>query len=260
MNTEEVGMPQSGVDRATDAATADSSWSRLYRIAGAAALLTALVFIPISMVVYLAWPPPDTVAGHFALFQTNKLLGLLGMDLIYLVINVLLSIPIFLALYVALRRTNESIMLIAATLCLIGTVALIPSRPAFEMLSLSNQYAAATTDAQRAIFLAAGEALWALFRGTSYQVHLVLGSVALVMISIVMLRGTVFGRTTAYMGILANVLVLGYYVPGVGTFLLTFSVLFYWIWSILIGWRFRQLGRGVPEEVAARNPERGGAQ
>jgi 2-iminobutanoate/2-iminopropanoate deaminase len=37
------------------------------------------------------------------------------------------------------------------------------------MLPLSNQYAAATTDAQRAIFLAAGEAMWALFQGTGYQ-------------------------------------------------------------------------------------------
>lgn len=42
------------------------------------------------------------------------------------------------------------------------------------MLYLSNQYAAATTEAQRDLFLAAGEAALAAYRGTAFDVYYVL--------------------------------------------------------------------------------------
>ena len=48
------------------------------------------------------------------------------------------------------------------------------SSPA-ELLSLSNQYSAATAAAQRAAALAAGEAMVAVFHGTAFQVSYVLG-------------------------------------------------------------------------------------
>jgi hypothetical protein len=88
-------------------------------------------------------------------------------------------------------------MAIVLALGLVGAVALIVARPAFEMLYLSEQYAAATTDAQRALFLAAGETVLATFHGTAFHVSYNLFSIYLLMVSIVMLRSPIFGRVTS---------------------------------------------------------------
>lgn len=191
-------------------------------------------------------PAPATVAGWFALFQENRLLGLLSLELLIIVSNVL-AVPMYLAFYAALRRTSVSFMAIAAGLGLVGIAAVFSARPAFDMLYLSGRYAAATTDAQRSAILAAGESSLAVFNGSASQVSYVLAAVALMVVCFVMLRGRVFGKGTAYVGILANILALGFYLPGIGIFLALLSVLpFLLIWNILIARRFFQLASGMP--------------
>jgi hypothetical protein len=221
---------------------AESGWRDLYWIAGLAALLTAL-FIPIQIVVFVVWPPPSTVTGWFTLFHNNRLLGLLDMDLLILV-EVVLLIPILLALYVVLRRVTPSFTALATTLGLVGIVAYFASNPAFSMVTLSDQYAAATTDAQRSALLAAGQAMLATYSGTAFDAYYLLASVALVMISTVMLRTNVFSKATAYIGILANALALGLFVPTVGLLLSLVSVIpFLLIWYILLARRLFQLSK-----------------
>jgi len=204
------------------------------------ALVTAVLIVA-QMIVFITWPPPSTAIDYFKLFQDNALLGFLALDLLYVIDNVLLT-PILLALYVALRRTNEPFMLIGAALGFVGIAALFASNPAANMHFLSGQYAAAATDAQRSLLLAAGEAMLAVYSGTAYHVSLILGSVALVIISVVMLQSKIFSKATAYMGVLANVLALGLYVPEVGIYILFFSVVFLLVWYILITPRLFQLG------------------
>src|SRR5688500_4899524 len=98
-----------GTGPLTEAVTGNAAWKRLYRAAGAAALISA-VFIPIQVMVFILWPPPleGTASDWFTLFQDNKLVGLLNLDLLLVADNVLL-VPIFLALYVLLRRASESV-------------------------------------------------------------------------------------------------------------------------------------------------------
>src|SRR3712207_1519303 len=141
-----------------------TTWRLLYRAGGAAALITA-VLIPLQIVVFVAWPPPlgGPVIDWFTLFQDNRLLGLLSLDLLLMVDYVLL-VPIVLALYVALRRTSGSFMAVATALHFVTIAAYFASNTAFEMLSLRDGYAAATTDAQRATYLAAGQAMLATFQ------------------------------------------------------------------------------------------------
>ena len=62
---------------------------------------------------------------------------------------------------------NESYALLALVLGLIAAVLIVPARPISELFSLSELYAAATTDAARSQYLAAGEAILALFDGTN---------------------------------------------------------------------------------------------
>ncbi|HYZ60781.1 MAG TPA: hypothetical protein VE544_14095 [Nitrososphaeraceae archaeon] len=138
------------------------------------------------MVVFFLWPPPTSVIGWFALFQDNALVGLLDMDLL-LIVDYLLLIGLFSALWASLRRANESLMAIALILQLVATASYLASTVAFEMLSLSNQYATATTDAERSLFLAAGQML-VTWQGTAFDVSYVLSALAVLIVSAVMLR------------------------------------------------------------------------
>jgi hypothetical protein len=225
------------------AKTEDSGWDWLFQIGGVAALISA-VFIPIQIIVFVAWPPPleGTVSDWFRLFQSNRLIGLIDLDLLLVADNVLL-IPILLALYVALRRASESLMAIATALGIVGIILFITSNPAIEMLSLSDRYAAATTDAQRETLLAAGQAMLASWQGTAFHVGYILSSIAGIAIPAIMLRGKLFSKTVAVLGILANAIGLGLYLPVIGIFLALFSVVFLEIWYILLGRRLLQLGR-----------------
>jgi len=222
--------PLSVAQRKTGAA--DSCWSRLYKVGAAAALLSAL-FFPIQIIVFIVSPPPSTVLGWFELLQANKLIGLVDLDLL-LVVDQVLAVLIFLALYAALRKTDESLTVIGFALCLVSAALFIASNPAIAMLSLSNQFAVAGTQAQRAAFLSAGQAMLAIYQGSAFQVSYLIGSIGAIILSVVMLKSPVFGKGAAYLGILANAIALGLYVPKIGVYISVFSVLFLWAWYILI--------------------------
>jgi hypothetical protein len=255
MNTSNVGALPSRQQRtaASHGETADGAWKGLYRVGAGAALISA-VFIPIQVLVFIAWPPPlaGTAADWFALFQNHRLIGLIDLDLLLIAENVLL-VPLLLALYVALRRTSESIMAIAMALGIVGILLFITANPAVEMLSLSDQYAAAKTDAERAAFLAAGQAGIASWQGTAFHVGYIVSSVVGLAIPAVMLRSTIFSRATAVLGILANAVGLGLYLPTIGIFLALGSVVFLELWYILLARRLFQMGQAVSLEAASRD-------
>jgi hypothetical protein len=226
----------------SDAETADSRWKPLYRIGGAAALFAVAIYL-IQLVVFIVWGQPESTLGWFNLFEDNKLGGLLAFELL-LVVSSTLGIATTLALYVALRRVNEALMAIALVLGLLEVVAFIVARPAFEMRYLSEGYAAATTEAQQDTFFAAGEAMLATFNGTAFHLSINLFSIYFLIVPLVMLQSHIFGRVTAYVGILAAILNWALYVPEIGIFLSILSVFpFLLIWNILIARRLFQLGR-----------------
>ena len=227
-------------DRVTE--TVDSRWKGLY-IAGGLAAFSMLIFMIFQIIVYVIWPPPSTTAGYFSLFQTNWLLGLLSLDLLYIVDSVLL-ILIYLAVYFVLRKAAESSMLIALIFGIVGIAAYFASNTAFEMLSLSNQYAAATTEAQKTMFITVGQVMLETYKGTAFDIYYVLNTIVLFIFSPVMLRSRLFSGATAYLGFLAGILMI---VPSTaGTLGLYFSLasLIPWaIWLVLVGQRLFQLGR-----------------
>jgi hypothetical protein len=73
--------------------TVDVRWRSLYKVAAAAALISALL-TPVAVAVFIVWPPPleGTAEEWFVLFQDNRLVGLLSMDLLLMMIYVLLAI------------------------------------------------------------------------------------------------------------------------------------------------------------------------
>ena len=71
-------------------------WHYLYRTAAIAALLTVVLFL-FQIVAFFAWPAPSTVSGHFALLQSRPFVGLVSLDCLIRVDEVL-AIPLCLAL------------------------------------------------------------------------------------------------------------------------------------------------------------------
>ena len=185
--------------RAATRDSAASGWRSVYRISAIAAV-AVLALVPVQAAVFIVWPPPTTVSGFFSLFEQNAVVGLLALDLL-LMASWILSALMFVALYAALRRTRESLVTIALIAELVGLAVYFGSNTAFSMLSLSQQYAAATTDAERTVFLAAGQAMLALYTGTAFNVSYLLSGVAALLMAGAMLRSGIFGRLTAYIGI-----------------------------------------------------------
>jgi hypothetical protein len=243
--------------------SSDADWQSLYKVSGVAALMAGVLFrrnIAAEISLFNADKAPGTVSDWFALLQSNRLLGLAYLH-IFDVVNYLLVSLMFLALYIVLRRVNKSYMTIATTLAFLGIVVYLATNTAFSMLSLSDQYAAATTDVQRSQLLAAGQALLAVNRFSSSNAHpgaggyisLLLIAGAGLITSIVMRRSDLFNRATAYVGILASALDLAYcsafvLIPAVDSELLAISFipaagLFLMIWHIMVGWKLYKLGK-----------------
>ena len=170
-----VSRPGQHRAEAIRAGAVEAEWRWLYRIGGVAAVLLVVLTVLHAGVFFVAGLP-TTVAEWFALFQESALLGLLAFELL-MVVYVVVSVPVVLALYAALRRASPSLMAAYLALSLIGIGAFVAARPGFEMLSLSQSHAAAATDAERSVALAAGEAMLATFHGTAFWVSYVLGSV-----------------------------------------------------------------------------------
>ena len=184
---------------------ADISWQGIYKVGGIAALIVVLaalidVFSTLLPGGYLSI---DTTTDWFVLFQHNWLHGLRDLGLLDILVTTL-NIPIFFALYGVHRRVNGPFAAFAAILSFVGTAVFISNNVAFPMLVLSGKYATASTEIQKSMIEAAGQAL--LARGEHSSAGTFMGylftNVAAITMSVVMLRSKIFSKLTAWAGIL----------------------------------------------------------
>jgi hypothetical protein len=232
----------------------EGNWRALYTAGGVAAV-TVLVLVAVQLPVFLSRPFPSTVSEWFGLFRASPLVGLINMDVLMLVDNALLAV-VFVALYVALRSASPSWMTVAVVLALVSITTYLSSNTAFQMLSLSERYAAATTEAERSAALAAGEAMVATWQGSAFNVSYVLSALSILITAAVMVRSRVFSRWTGYVGVAFGTLSL---VPAsagrVGLAFSLLSLLPMAAWLLLVGGGLRRLGRGAgPEQGASVSP------
>lgn len=252
-------------NQAKDFDAADSRWNSLYKLAGWSALAAAILFrrnlaeeflFFRSLGIIRSGPRafPVSALDWFTLLRNHPLVGLAFLNLFDAVNYVLVGL-IFLGLCLALGRLNRSFIAFAMALTFVTIAVYLASNQAFPMHSLSRQYALATIDAQRSGLLAAAEALLAIHNsGANYgngpYVSFLFIGIAGLLIAIVMLRSPVFARFTAYVGILANIFGLSYYVtlvlsPKLCVIPLSAAAPFLLIWYILVGRRLLQLGSGI---------------
>jgi len=212
-------------------------------MAGIAAIVSEVVIL-LGLISYFIWPYAPGVKSTesiFQLLQSDPFGGLVSLDF-FLFAGNLFSILLYLALYVSLEEVNRSYALAALVVGLIAVILLIPSRPLVEMLNLSRQYANATGEAAKAQYLATGDTLLATFNGTGWFMNTLLGGISLLASSILMVRSRIYSKATAIVGIITNAVVCGFFIPGLGTFLLFLSLPGYMIWYFLLAKRFFQLG------------------
>jgi hypothetical protein len=208
--------------------------------------LIALLFYLIEFsILFLGTPYPATVEDWFALIQRSKLLGLWYLNALDILSFALLGI-MFLALYIALRRLSPAGMLVALYAALLGVaVFIVPRALHLSLLPLSDLHAAATTEAQKAIYLAAGEALSQVSTATPQTLGFLFMAAAGLIISDVSLRSHALhqpvplSKATGYVGIVGFVAALANFgsrllAPNVAETLMPINGLLWFAWWILV--------------------------
>ncbi len=220
------------------------NWDKLYKVGGIAAIVIVLI-IPIQLLVFTVFPPPETTIGFFELFRDNWIIGLLSLDFLYYLNNGLL-ILVYLGLFASLRKADFSNMLIAVTTGFIGIAVYYASSVGFEMLSISKQYYSTASIESKQQLLAVGHGLIARYKGTAFDVYYVFNAIALLLISLTMYKSKDFGKSSATWGLIAAIFML---IPSTaGTIGLIFSLisLLPWIvFSVLIGKRLIQMAKNA---------------
>ena len=183
--------------------TKDWGWKSVYRIGGISALIITAFFL-IDIVVLVAFQPyPETAKDWFLLLQNKRIVGLLSLD-IFVLAGFPFCYPMFFALYGALKQVNEASLAFLTILVFVGLAIVISTDKTYSMISLSNQYAAAATETQKSLFLAAGETVLAISAGTGANIASFFLEGAIFVISIFMLQSGIFRRFTACMGIIGH--------------------------------------------------------
>jgi len=234
-----------------NAESADPAYKTLYKVGGVAAFIVAVLTLG-EVIGFSFYPQPAMVSGWFILFQSNWAIGLLDFWGLEVPMYIMFTL-VFLALFAVLRKANEGLLLIALTFALLGIGIFFATNNPLTMLSLSNQYATAVTDAERSTLLAAGQAVLTNTGQRAvggFNMGLFLVSIAGLIIASVMLRSNTFSRLTAYTGIVTFALSLADYLRQalttsvIITLLVVLpNVLFLVIWFVLVGRKLYQLGR-----------------
>ena len=221
--------------------TGNQSWKSLYRIGAVAPLITLAFYLTqLFAIIFSKDKYPTTPEEWFNLFGRNKILGLILLNALDVFSIAILGL-MFLALYIALRGQNPSYMVIAAFFAFLGIGIFVSSRTEMvaATLTLSEQYATATTEAPRSQVLAAGQAVSALSRATPETIGFLFMAVAGLISSLVALQAGAFGKALAYVGILAGVITFANQLclilaPAIAGFLLPLNGLLWLVWWLLV--------------------------
>lgn len=232
-------------DKATNEGPGDLSG--LCRIGGIAAFVLIVYSLATIVQLLVLGGQPTTATEAFDLLQNHKAVGLLRLDLPTVAVMPLYYL-LFLGFYAALRRTDRAKTILSTVLAFAGLTMLLSTPTALSMLSLSDRYAAATSGAVKMQLLSAGEAIMAtdIWHGTGAILGGVLLQCGAVLICCVMLRGGVFSKATAILGIVMHSLDLahivgGLFLPAVGVILMAIAGPFYPIWLFMVGRRLLKL-------------------
>jgi hypothetical protein len=219
-----------------------SSQKTIYWIGGISCLILIVYSLTTLLVMSIIGGPPETVEQTFSVLQDNRLHGLLRLDILTVFVMPLYYL-LFYSLYIALKKTNPALVTISTILAFAGVT---PS--VFSYLHLSDRFAAATSEFQKNQILAAGESILAsdMWHGTGAKIGGLLLQTGALLISVVMLRTSIFNRFTALTGIVTHGLdllhlIIGFFLPVLGNILMFIAGPLYLLWFTLVGLRLLKL-------------------
>lgn len=224
---------------------AETNKKGLYRLGGISAIVLGISYIVITVVYILGGALPSGAEGwlQFMATRTTAWWIILGLS----VLTDMLFLPVALALYVALLDVNRNAALVGAGLvAMFAILDLAVTWPNYAaLIVLSGDYAAATTDVQQTMIVAAAAYPVSVLHSILFSTYAILvPSLGILILGLVMLKG-VFNKVTAYSGVATGILgiiaVVGPFVlSGLGTFAVLASVLTT-IWVLLAGVRLVRL-------------------
>ncbi len=193
---------------------------------------------------------PQTAVERFTQLQSNPILGLYNLDLLNIIVQ-LLMIPSYLALYVVLKRVIPGGSLLAFIIFLVGTIAMLTGNAALPIYELSSKYFATSSESQKLLYAAAGEALLAKGIHGSYGMFIgfILPNLGGILISWLMMKSGIFSKSNAWLGLAGSIvisiyLVLVTFVPEVKSMATLFAApggLMLMSWMLLFAFRLHKL-------------------
>ena len=216
------------------------------RWGGLAGMLGGILFILVMVFVVVFVPPdPADLAGFVTRFPDIQATRVVENG-IYLV-ALLLEVPLFLALYRALRKTSLAPALFGSVLGIVGLVVMVASTtPHVAHAPLSDLYhAPGATPADQATLALLWQALWGI-NDTMLYVGFFVVPIGLILLGVAMLGAPAFGKglggvsvVLGVLGLVAAVLQLVDYASPVGAGSYFACLIFY----LILGWKVYSLSR-----------------
>jgi len=227
-----------------DTSTVDFTWKGLYRIGGISLIIVGILYFCGAIFSYIIGPAPSSGVEYMQGIMNQILIS--GINFVFFIIAHFFLIAGVLALYFALKGINKKAMILSIGIMSVFIVLdiAVTEVNSLALVSLSQGYTLATTEAQRAAYLAAAYyALATIPIGTF--ISYVVSSVGLLIMSVVMLKG-VFRKIAPLLGIAASIegIIGGFYIfiPSL-VILLSPCLITFTLWCIASGTRLNILAK-----------------
>lgn len=244
MSTAKMAVParNPGNSRTRPELVVEPEGKGLYRIGGLCALILGLAYVAIIPLYASVGAPPSDGQAWLTYLTGNKTTVwwvILGLS----VLTDVLFVPVALALYLALKEVNRYAMQVATAF--VGVFVVVDLAVTWAnyaaLLTLSTTYAAATTGAQRAAYVAAANYPVAVLSSHVEPVYAIgILSFAILVIGLVMQR-SIFGKLTAYVAVLTGI--LGIIACTGWTVAVILNAVLATLWVLLAGYRLVRLSQ-----------------
>jgi len=237
--------------------TTSNSWKWIYKLGGIAALLAMSANLADIILGFggteMATYGTKSAVEWFAIYQHNWFRGIYALGILN-IFYMAAMLPVYFALFGAHFDKHAMAAGLTIFIFLTATSMYISNNAAIPLLTLSSKYSLAATDLQRTVLIAAGEAV--LSHGEDFTagafIPFFLSGLAAISISIIMLRGGIFGKVNAWIGLvgftfLSLFTIIATFIPALYSFAFYFlgsiGGLLALSWFALVARRFFQLGR-----------------
>ena len=160
-----------------------SELSKPIKITSLISILLMLVLIPIQIFIYSMFTPETETLKIIELLHENAILGLISLDLFY-VINSVLLIVIYTTMFFITKKENNQLAILAFVLGLVGLASYFPTNPMIEMYNFSVAYF--SSGSNQSSILSSAEAVMSSYSGTAFVVYYILNGLSLLLFSFIM--------------------------------------------------------------------------